>query len=96
VQDARSKRDDETAKTVCDLGRKLLAMADKRTPADSRPPWDDDPEVLLRGLESSAEGCRWLLDRWAELRHLFDREVTLTSTDLYRLFRLMTLDTQNR
>jgi hypothetical protein len=88
VQEAQTKVDDETANTVCVLGRKLLAMADRRDPPTSGPPQDDHPEASLRGLEGSAEGCRWLLDRWAELRHLFDRDVTLTSTDLYRLVRL--------
>src|SRR5262249_5002904 len=30
---------------------------------------DDPPRLLLR-LEATASGCRWLLDRWAELRTL--------------------------
>jgi hypothetical protein len=88
LQEAQAKVDDETANRVCDLGRKLLPIADARTPADSRPPRDDHPEVFLRGLEGSAEGCRWLLDRWAELKQVLGRGKALTHADLYRLVRL--------
>src|SRR5205823_11815343 len=41
---------------------------------DARLP--DDPEhpaALVQRLEASGTGCRWLLDRWAELRALLDR-----------------------
>ena len=31
----------------------------------------EPPSVLLRRLEASPEGCRWLLDRWLELVALF-------------------------
>src|SRR5262249_5898289 len=33
----------------------------------------DDPPRLLLHLEATAAGCRWLIDRWAELRSLLDR-----------------------
>jgi hypothetical protein len=88
VQEAQSRRDYETAKAVCDLGRKLLSTADEWAPADSGPPRDDHPEIFLRELEDSAEGCRWLLDRWTELKQVFGRGEGLTHADLYRLVRL--------
>jgi hypothetical protein len=88
VQEARTKVDDETAKNIRDLGHKLLAMAEERKMATSEPPRDDDPEAFLRGLERSAEGCRWLLDRWTELKNLFERGATWTYADLYRFVRL--------
>jgi hypothetical protein len=88
LQDARSQLDDETADQVCDLGRKLLALPEKRTAADPGTPRDDDPRALLRRLEGSAEGCRWLLDRWAELRRIRDRQACWSPADSYRLVRL--------
>jgi hypothetical protein len=88
VHEAQIQVDDESANQVCDLGRKLLYMAGKRILPTSGPPWQDNPEAFLRGLESSAEGCRWLRDRRAELKHLFDREDMWTLTDLYRSVRL--------
>jgi hypothetical protein len=97
LEDAQSKPDGETAKAVCDLGRKLFYWTGKRNPPTSGkrnpptagPPWDDDPEVFLRGLEGSVEGCRWLLDRWVELKRMFvSDEVKWSDADLYRFFRL--------
>ena len=42
-----------------------------------------------RGLEESAEGCRWLLDRWIGLRVLLDRDSAWTYGDMFRLIRLL-------
>ena len=91
---AQVQGDDETADQVCDLGGKLLYLASITTTAgtrflaSSKPPWQDDPEAFLRGLEGSAEGCRWLRDRWAELGRLLRREGRWTLVDLYRSIRL--------
>jgi hypothetical protein len=63
-------------------------MAGKRIPPTSGPPWQDNPAAFLRGLEGSAEGCRWLRDRWAELGRMLRREDMWTLTDLYRSVRL--------
>src|SRR5262249_5869995 len=41
----------------------------------------DDPPRLLLHLESTAAGCRRLLDRWAELRGLLDRGLSWQSPD---------------
>ena len=54
----------------------------------SGPPWDDNPAAFLRGLEATAEGCRWLLERWTELDNLLRREAIWTLADLYRSIRL--------
>ena len=54
----------------------------------SGPPWDDNPAAFLCGLESTAEGCRWLLERWSVLGDMLEREAIWTLTDLYRSIRL--------
>lgn len=63
-------------------------MAGPRLLPTSGPPWDDNPAAFLRGLEATAEGCRWLLERWTELGNLLKREVIWTLTDLYKSIRL--------
>ena len=70
---------------VEDLGRRLLppprvpnfvrrfgVWADLDRLAHRGPDDPDDPARLLLRLESTADGCRWLLDRWAELRTIAD------------------------
>jgi hypothetical protein len=49
---------------------------------------DDPPRLLLR-LEATAEGCRWLLDRWADLRSLLDRGLSWQSPDKLRAIRML-------
>jgi hypothetical protein len=78
----------ETIEKVCDLGRKLLYNAGPRILPVSGPPWDDNPAAFLCGLESTAEGCRWLLERWTVLGDMLEREAIWTLTDLYRSIRL--------
>ena len=78
----------ETVEKVCDLGRKLLYNAGPRILPVSGPPWDDNPAAFLCGLESTAEGCRWLLERWTVLGDMLERGAIWTLTDLYRSIRL--------
>ncbi len=62
-------------KQVRELGRRLLYVAGpEAVKIDRMPLWDDDPGLLVSELEESAEGCRWLLERWAEYRNLMDRK----------------------
>jgi hypothetical protein len=51
--------------------------------------WEDNPAAFLKGLESSTEGCRWLLDHWIGLRSLLDRMSAWTYGDMFRLVRLL-------
>jgi hypothetical protein len=53
-------------KEVHELGSKLFFKAGIG-PGYSSATADDYPAVIVRRLEESAEGCRWLLARWAEL-----------------------------
>ena len=87
-EQAQLPSDVETVAKVCDLGRKLLYNAGPRILPVSGPPWDDNPAAFLCGLESTAEGCRWLLERWTVLGDMLEREAIWTLTDLYRSIRL--------
>jgi len=75
-------------KKVRDLGRKLLYIAGPGTDSSPGPPWDDEPAVFVRGLEESAEGCHWLLERWAEFRNLLDRKAGWSWPEMFRFIRL--------
>ena len=88
MRQAQLPSDVEAVERVCDLGRKLLYNAGPRILPVSGPPWDDNPAAFLCGLESTAEGCRWLLERWAVLGDMLERGAIWTLTDLYRSIRL--------
>jgi hypothetical protein len=75
-------------KHVRELGRRLLYITGPETKTFYLPPWDDDPESLVSELEESAEGCRWLLDRWAEYCNLLARKVMWDEAVLLRFIRL--------
>ena len=61
----------------------------KRSRSRRMPLWADDPELLVSQLEESAEGCRWLLERWEEYRNLLDRKIEVGRAGiLLRFIRL--------
>jgi len=74
---------------IRELGRRLLYVAGPEdVKVDKQPPWSDDPTQLVQQLEESAEGCRWLLERWEEHRNLLDRGLTWNEAVLIRFIRL--------
>ena len=50
---------------------------------------DDYPAVIVRRLEESAEGCRWLLARWAELLNVLDRKAAWRDPEIVRFVGLL-------
>ncbi len=79
------RRGQRQREEVEDLGRRLLppprvpnfvrrfgVWADLDRLAHRGPDDPDDPARLLLRMESTADGCRWLIDRWAELRTIAD------------------------
>jgi hypothetical protein len=74
---------------VCEHSRKLLYDAGSPALRGQKPPWVDNPAAFLRGLEQTAEGCRWLLEQWGELRTLIDRGLKWTRPDRFKLVRLL-------
>jgi hypothetical protein len=49
----------------------------------------DKPSVILIKLESTSSGCRYLLDRWAELRELLRPGQCWHSPDKFKAVRLV-------
>src|SRR5271157_1212280 len=66
----------------------LYIAGPEEVKASRMPLWADDPGLLVSELEESAEGCRWLLERWAEYRNLLDRKSNWNTPVLLRFIRL--------
>jgi hypothetical protein len=79
---------DRRGPTPCYPNRKYLYPADRtswsRTPHDA-----DDPARLVKQLESNGAGCRWLLDRWADLRARLEPGQCWQSPDKLKAIRLL-------
>jgi hypothetical protein len=88
VRKARLKLSGRRMERVVNLGRKLLYNAGPRILPTSGLTWDDDPAYFRSQLEGSAEGCRWLLERWTEIVRLIDRRLLWTWADSFKLVRL--------
>ena len=89
--DARSGTDTVSAEElsrVHDLGSKLFFQAGIG-PGYSDSIADDYPAVIVRRLEESAEGCRWMLARWAELRNVLDRKAAWSDPEIIRFLGLL-------
>ncbi len=76
----------EELKKVHDLGSKLFFQAGIGL-GYPESTGDDYPAVIVRRLEESAEGCRWLLARWAEILNLLDREAAWGDPEIVRFRR---------
>ncbi len=50
---------------------------------------DDYPAVIVRRLEESAEGCRWLLEQWAQLLNVMDATVPWGDPEVIRFCGLL-------
>ena len=71
------------------LKDQLLAERKPRTSISGLADDPDDPARLVIRLESTASGCRWLLDQWAELRDLLDQDLLWQPIDRFRAARLL-------
>jgi hypothetical protein len=61
-----------------------------KLPPSSHPSADsDDPAVLVRRLESTEAGCRWLLERWHELHAQLEPASSWQSHDRLKLIQLL-------
>ena len=65
-----------------DRGQKRTSSADV---ADD----PDDPARLIKALQSTGPGCRWLLDRWAELRARLEAGECWQSPEKLKAIRLL-------
>jgi len=90
--DARSRTDTVSAEElskVHNLGRLLFLNSSQGSNYWTVSSGDDEPAVIVRRLEESAKGCRWLLDRWAELRHILDLKASWTDPEMLRFVGLL-------
>ena len=60
-----------------------------RTSFCESPDDPDQPALLVRRLQSSAAGCQWMLDRWAELETLVECDLAWLSPDKLKAIRLL-------
>ncbi len=74
---------------IRELGSRLLSMAGpEEGKVTRRPLGSDDPGQLVAELEASAEGCRWLLERWQEYRNLLALKTRWEMPEMVRFIRL--------
>src|SRR5271165_2422382 len=78
----------EELSRVHDLGSKLFFQA-AIGPGYSSATADDYPAMIVRRLEESPEGCRWLLARWAESLNVVDREAAWGDPEIVRFVGLL-------
>ncbi len=78
----------EEIKKVHDLGSKLFFKAGIG-PGYPESSADDEPAVIVRRLEESPEGCRWMLARWAELLNVLDRKAAWRDPEIIRFVGLL-------
>ena len=93
IRDAEHERAQEVnprlLEEIQELGRRLLYIsAAEEVKFPRQPLWADDPRLLVAKLEASAEGCRWLLARWAEFRILLRHGYRWNVGELLRFIRL--------
>ncbi len=69
--------------------RRFGVWADLDRLAHRGPDDPDDPPRLLLRLESTADGCRWLLDRWAVLRQVVDAGTAWPDDQMVQAIRLL-------
>ena len=74
---------------VLELGRRLLYIVGFEAKYYPNAPWDDEPALFVRGLEETAEGCRWLLERFAEYRNMLEQNCWWGMAPLVRFIRLL-------
>ncbi|HZW31568.1 MAG TPA: hypothetical protein VFF52_12725, partial [Isosphaeraceae bacterium] len=103
IQNAAADQARRLDEEIAELGRRLLpdplgpaplrpGEADRpgQTPVVPGPADDPDhPSRLISRLESSAAGCRWLLDRWSELRAILDQGLAWQAPDRIAAIRLL-------
>ncbi len=68
---------------------KYYNRGQKRTSSADVADDPDDPARLIKALQSTGPGCRWLLDRWAELRARLEAGECWQSPEKLKAIRLL-------
>ena len=74
---------------VSELSCKLFYDCQPERYHNPPPHWLDEPLAFVAGLEATPEGCRWLLDRWTELRTVLVNDQGWELPDVFRFVRLL-------
>jgi hypothetical protein len=77
---------------VISLGSRLLrakAETDENARGSDDPIDGDNPMHFVLHLQSSVTGCQWMLDQWANLRTVLERDVPWVAADQRRAVRLL-------
>ena len=78
----------DEVKEIQDLGHRLFFLAGIGPGYANYDP-EDYPSVIVRRLEGSAEGCRWLMTRWAELLNVIQVEAPWGEPETIRMLGLL-------
>jgi hypothetical protein len=62
---------------------------ERRTSWSEDPADGNHPALLVLRLERTVAGCRWLLERWAELRSRLEPDEMWSAPDQFKAFRLL-------
>jgi hypothetical protein len=77
---------------VISLGKRLLggkSVTDENARGSNDPIDGDDPMHFVLHLQTTVAGCQWMLDQWANLRTVLERDVPWVGADTGRAVRLL-------
>ncbi len=77
---------------VISLGKRLLgakSVTDENARGSNDPIDGDDPMHFVLRLQTTVTGCQWMLDQWANLRTVLERDVPWVAADTRRAVRLL-------
>src|SRR3984885_6206245 len=65
------------------------SVTDENARGSDDPIDDDDPMHFVLHLQTTVTGCQWMLDQWANLRTVLERDVPWVGADTRRAVRLL-------
>ncbi len=71
------------------FGEPRFSRQDERDSQQILADQSNDPARLVERLESTAAGCRWLLERWAELDAILQKQNSWLESEVFHAIRLM-------
>ena len=83
---------DTELEQVISLGNRLLrgkSVTDENARGSDDPIDGDDPMHFVLHLQTTVTGCQWMLDQWANLRTVLERDVPWVAADKRKAVRLL-------
>jgi hypothetical protein len=83
---------DTELEQVISLGNQLLrakSVTDENARGADDPIGGDDPMHFVLRLQTTVAGCQWMLDQWANLRTVLERDLPWVASDQRRAVRLL-------